>query len=121
MQVEVFKTLHMLEHDIVYVDNTPALMAPVAYAHQDFLHRLDNQTHVVKLYPSIPGGQLLQEHTTFLLREGLILEFFKKTELRRAKECIVVSYQWFERNSIYTERVEAQVEVVPGFDVKPMY
>ena len=125
IDIDIMRIPFMMERENVCINGTPVFNMPIIYANQDYTDNLGIQSDVVRVYPSKPRVELLHDHTIFLLRRTekrfiTILED-KRTELRKAKDCLATSYDWFETNRIYKKSVEAHVQVFPGLDVKPMY
>jgi len=125
IQIEILKIPEKLKHGTAYMDRIPVLNIPIAYINQKLLNNLGIQSNVVKIYPYKKGADLLEEYTTFLLllTDEPMLKILKdeKTKLLQTKYCIGTSDEWFKQHDIYDESVEAQVEVIPRLDIKPMY
>ena len=124
IQIKILKLPCVQEYQVVYMTGNPVGL-PIAYANKQFLNDLRIYSDVVRLYPENPQNELFQKYHTFFLRktETQFLDIFedKKTKSMLANQAFGTSHEWFKKNGILENSMEAQIEVVPEFNVKPMY
>jgi len=126
--VDILKISSPLEFGDAYIETgikrDITVNLPYAYANSGFLRRVGIRPSVVKIYPKQPGNKdLLYKSSEFILKETE-QQFFCINEdpesgRKTLSECMAISSDWFDINSIVDNPIEAQMKLLPELSIKP--